>query len=162
MLKKDFYLQKNIKFNENWKEEIEINRDLIISLKNLSILGEANFDDISTVLSIKAKIKTDIYAIDSRDGTNFWLNDQIYVWDEEYTFDLKNSDQYNIIIEEDFSIKEYAIDQILLNIPINLTNNYGKISYVGSNYIYLTEDEYEKESENQIDERWKKLKDYKF
>ncbi|ASP28005.1 hypothetical protein SCORR_v1c02310 [Spiroplasma corruscae] len=162
MLKKDFYLNSKLQINEFFSEVIELNKELLKKVRNLTIKGTAYFDKNINLLSINSIIKCDIFVIDARDGTEFWLNDQSYDWIDEYCFDLKNSDQYNLVIGEDFDFKEYAIEQILLNIPINLTNNYGKISYVANNYVLLSEDEYQLEEKNKTDDRWDKLKEYKF
>ncbi|AKU79477.1 hypothetical protein [Spiroplasma turonicum] len=162
MLKKDFYNKGTIKLNEFYEEVLISNNDLIKKILNIKVVGNAYFDTTSNILNIEAKIISDILAIDSRDGNEILIKNNEVDWNDEYCFDIKNSDQYNVVLGDSFDFKEYAIEQIVLNIPINLTNNYGKISYVGNNCVLLSEEEYEDELENKTDDRWDKLKDFKF
>ncbi|AOG60672.1 hypothetical protein SHELI_v1c07230 [Spiroplasma helicoides] len=164
MLKKEIESKKQIKFDKSFiiPEDYEYNNVLIKNISDLKVKGELNYQSSIKGLQVQAIILATIEAIDARDGSIIVLENQEFEWDDEYFFENVNDDQHNLILGEEFSILDYAIDQILLNIPMNLTNNYGKISLVGKNFKLMTEEEYEQEQENEIDPRWDKLNDFKF
>jgi uncharacterized metal-binding protein YceD (DUF177 family) len=84
------------------------------------------------------------------------LKRTIFVWYDE------NEPDYNIVFGEEFDELQYAIDEIVLNIPINFTRNYGKITFVHEFGEYFDEEEFAKSQENKMDPRWEKLNELKF
>ncbi|AGR42342.1 YceD family protein [Spiroplasma diminutum] len=164
MLKKDIELKQLINLDENLEinADFKIDHDLIKSIEKVHVKGILNYQESMKSIIVSAKITATIHAMDARDGKDIKLDDQIYDWNEEYYFEDINDDQHNIVLGDKFSILDYAIEQIVLNIPMNLTNNYDKISFVGKDYILMSEEEYQQEQENQIDSRWEKLKDFNF
>ncbi|QHX36869.1 DUF177 domain-containing protein [Spiroplasma sp. BIUS-1] len=164
MLKKDIELKGLINLDQDFEisQDLNLNHDLIKSIDKVHVKGILNYQDSMKSVIVSATITASISAMDARDGKNIQLLDQVYDWNEEYYFEDINDDQHNIVLGDKFSILEYAIEQIVLNIPMNLTNNYDKISFVGKDYILMSEDEYQQEQENQIDSRWDKLKDFNF
>ncbi|AUB31883.1 YceD family protein [Spiroplasma floricola] len=164
MLKKEIELKKVINLDKELEisSSLNINHDLIKSIDKVHIKGTLSYQDLMKSLIVNAKITASISAIDARDGKVIQLLDQNYDWQEEYYFENVNDDQHNILLGDKFNILDYAIEQIVLNIPMNLTNNYGKISFVGKDYILMSEEEYQQEQENQVDSRWEKLKEFNF
>ncbi|WP_342275194.1 YceD family protein [Spiroplasma endosymbiont of Cantharis lateralis] len=164
MLKKDIELKGIVNLDKEFEinNELKLSHDLIKSIDKVHIKGILNYQDAMKSVIVYAKITASLTAIDARDGTIIKLEDQIYDWSEEYYFEDINDDQHNIVFGDKFNILEYAIEQIVLNIPMNLSNNYDKISFVGKDYILMSEDEYQQEQENQVDSRWDKLKEFNF
>ncbi|AGR41478.1 DUF177 domain-containing protein [Spiroplasma taiwanense] len=164
MLKKEIIFKKHIKFDKKIEVPLNYNynHDLIKKISNLKVRGTFDYRDSIKSLIVKAKIQTDIEAIDARDGNLINLINQEFEWVDEYYFENINNDQSNVVFGEKFNILDYTMEQIVLNIPMNLTINYGKISFVGKDYILMSEEEYQQEQMNQINQRWEKLKDFKF
>ncbi|AUM62856.1 YceD family protein [Spiroplasma monobiae] len=164
MLKKEIELKKIINLDNDFEinQDLKINHDLIKSIDKVHVKGILNYQDIMKSVIVSATITASVSGIDARDGKEIKIIDQNYDWNEEYYFEDVNDDQHNIVLGDKFNILDYAIEQIVLNIPMNLTNNYDKISFVGKDYILMSEDEYQQEQENKIDSRWDKLKDFSF
>ncbi|ALD66689.1 DUF177 domain-containing protein [Spiroplasma cantharicola] len=164
MLKKEIELKGHVDLDREFpiNTNLQLNHDLIKSIDKVYIKGILNYQDAMKSVLVNAKITASLTAIDARDGAQITLENQIYDWNEEYYFEDINDDQHNIVFGDKFNILEYAIEQIVLNIPMNLTKNYDKISFVGKDYILMSEDEYQQEQENQVDSRWDKLKEFNF
>ncbi|QEH62109.1 hypothetical protein SCHIN_v1c09140 [Spiroplasma chinense] len=164
MFKKDIEIKKHIVFSEKYdvEQDYQYNHDLIQKVDNLFVEGSITYQENIKSISVNANISCSIKAIDARDGNIVELDDFNVEWDDEYFFEAFEDDQHNVVLGEEFNIKEYAIEQIVLNIPINFTINYGKISFVGKDFKLLSEDEYQQEEQNKVDPRWDKLKEFNF
>ncbi|ARU91401.1 hypothetical protein SCLARK_00764 [Spiroplasma clarkii] len=125
------------------------------------MVGTLNYQDNLKCLLVQAKIFATIEAVDARDGQIIVSENQSFEWDDEYYFAQIAADQHNLVLGDDFDIKGYAIEQIVLNIPLNFTKNCGKISFVGKDFKLLSEEEFEQEQLDKIDPRWEVLKDFK-
>ncbi|QBQ07962.1 hypothetical protein SGLAD_v1c07630 [Spiroplasma gladiatoris] len=164
MLKKDIILKKNIELDNFYKniESKNFNHALIEDINNIGIKGKIKYQESLKAININAIITCDLKLIDARDGKVVDIKKEEFVWDDEYFFESAINDQANIVFGESFNILEYAIEQIVLNIPMNFTINYGKISFVGKDFTLISEEEYQQEQENKEDPRWDKLKEFKF
>ncbi|QGS52164.1 YceD family protein [Spiroplasma tabanidicola] len=164
MLKKDIELKKTIKIDEvfNCDSINNFNHALLKKINKIKVLGALKYQETIKCLKVEAKIITDIDLIDARDGKLINIKNEEYDWNDEYFFEEINNDQVNVVLGAEFDILEYAIEQIVLNIPINFTNNYGKISFVGKDFTFMSEEEYQQEQEKKQDPRWDKLKEFKF
>ncbi|AHI54011.1 hypothetical protein SSABA_v1c06070 [Spiroplasma sabaudiense Ar-1343] len=158
--KRELNLKKQIPVNL----EIEIGNDedytnfLIDKFNGISFKGLLKYSDTLENLTISGKIKFELIAIDAKNGGTFPYHDLVE-WEENYTFNDKYSDQENLILGDQFELKDLIIEQILLNIPVNLSNNCDTISKVGKNWSLLSEDQFNEQQENRVDERWSKLLD---
>ncbi|AXK51299.1 YceD family protein [Spiroplasma alleghenense] len=142
--------------------ELEISQDedfsayLVKGFNKIQFKGKINYSDTLESVEIKGKIDFELMAIDARNGGTFPYKNSID-WDDSYTFNEEYSDQQNLILNDQLVLKDLIIEQILLNIPVNLSNNCGTISKVGKNWSLLSEDQFNEQQENRVDERWSKL-----
>ncbi|AHI53132.1 YceD family protein [Spiroplasma culicicola] len=164
MLKKEIELKQHIDLDISFENQdrYDFAHDLIEQILDLKVKGTIDYQENIKCVYVNAIITATIKAIDARDGELIELKEQTFDWDEEYFFESQIDDQHNIVMGEEFDIYSYAIEQIVLNIPVNLTNNYGKISLVGNDFKLMSEDEYQQEQDNKIDPRWEKLKEFNF
>ncbi|AHB36600.1 YceD family protein [Spiroplasma apis] len=160
MLKKDIELKKNIDLDLTYSDIDNSNFEhaLLKKIDKIEIKGKLVYQDSIKGIYIKAKICADYQALDARDGSEISITNETLDWEDEYFFESKD-DQHNIVIGEQFDILGYAVSQIVLNIPINFTKNYGKISFVGKDFKLMSEEEYQQEQAEKLDPRWNKLKD---
>lgn len=164
MLKKDIELKQNVKIDSQF--EIDENREytnpLIQKISDLKIIGELKYHESIKTLSVSAVITCVVYGIDARDGKNISQSQKIE-WIEDYLFEIQTGEpENNFVLGEEFDICEYAIEQIILNIPMNFTNNYDTIDFVGKDYKLFTEEDYQQEQESRLDPRWEQLDKIKF
>ncbi|AUF83470.1 hypothetical protein CXP39_01485 [Mesoplasma syrphidae] len=117
------------------------------------------FEDIQTVKVIGV-INFRLLAIDARDGQEFEYSDGID-WNDEYTFNAELNDQANLILGEEFSLQDYIIEQININIPVNLSKNNDIILKAGSGWELLTQQQFDESENDNPDPRWEKLSEYK-
>lgn len=161
MTKREIEQKKNIKICDFFPtpENLNFSNPQIESISSLHIDCNLKYYETIKTLDVNGNISCVINGIDGRDGKKIQLDNKIE-WDDQYLFEnVENVPESNLVIGEEFDVVEYAIEQILLNIPMNLTKNYGKISIVGKNFKLLSEEEYQIELENQLDSRWDKLRE---
>ncbi|PPE05446.1 YceD family protein [Williamsoniiplasma lucivorax] len=117
--------------------------------------------DFATV-EIDGMIEFSLEVTDANDGHTFTSTQQID-WNDEYSFDEEYNDQTNLILENNFDLTAYIIEQINLNIPVNISEKHDIIYKVGSNWELLSENDYLKEQETnaELDPRWDKLNNFK-
>lgn len=163
MLKKEIEIKQKLVLDETYYYSAtdHYNNDLVIKVDNIHVKGVLTYQSSLKCIVVEAKITASITGLDARDGQTFTKTNQNFDWNEQYFFADVNDDQHNIVLGDSFDIKEYAIEQIVLNIPLNFTNNCGKISFVGKDFKLMSEEEYEEEQANQLDPRWEVLKDFK-
>ncbi|ATZ18651.1 hypothetical protein ESOMN_v1c02690 [Williamsoniiplasma somnilux] len=125
--------------------EFDIDLKYFSKIETVEILGIINFE---------------LLAIDARDGHEFHYTNEID-WNDVYTFNSELNDHANIIFGDDFDIEAYAIEQINMNIPLNLTINHGIISKTGSGWSVMSEEEYLQDVDREDpDPRWEKLNEF--
>ncbi|PPE06262.1 hypothetical protein [Mesoplasma corruscae] len=124
------------------KFEIDVDLDWSKSLSILSVNGIINFS-LLFVNEFTNKEEEYSNSID---------------WSEEYCFSSNASSNSNIILGDRFNVLNYAIEQININLPYNLSNNNNDIiKKVCSNDVFFTEEEYNKNEQNKLDPRWNQL-----
>ncbi|WP_338971367.1 hypothetical protein [Spiroplasma endosymbiont of Panorpa germanica] len=158
--KRDLNLKKKIEldFSVEVSKERDYQEYLISEFKNAQFKGLIRYSDMIENVEIQGVIDFEIMALDARTGEVFPHKDSLN-WNDTYTFNQKYSDQQNLLLNDQLLLDELIIDEILLNIPLNLSNNYGTISKVGKNWSLLSEDQFNEQQENRVDERWSKLLD---
>lgn len=163
MTKKELELKQNIHIDEDFEvpENFNYNHDLITKISNLHVEGAFKYHESIKTVDVRAFITALVSGIDSRDGSSIELEQEVE-WNDQYVFELeKGQPESNLVLGDEFNILEYAIEQIVLNIPINFSKNNGKIDFVGKDFKLLSEEEYQEELDSKMDPRWEKLKDFK-
>lgn len=75
-----------------------------------------------------------------------------------FSFDMEDED----VIKIDspiFDIDPYILSLIVSEVPLKIVKKGAKLPTSGDGYRVLSEDEYNKEQENKVDDRWSKLDD---
>ncbi|WP_425379564.1 hypothetical protein [Spiroplasma endosymbiont of Stenodema calcarata] len=78
----------------------------------------------------------------------------IFLFHQEFSTKLKD---INYLNEKKFDIIKYAWDEIIMNIPINLSKNSDKIISGDSTWQVFTEEEFAAYQDTQADSRWEQL-----
>ncbi len=78
-------------------------------------------------------------------------------WNDEYSFKFYKKSDINYLNEQNFDIIKYAWDEIIMNIPINLSKNSDKIISGDSTWQVFSEEEFAAYQSTQVDSRWEQL-----
>lgn len=165
MLKKEIELKKQLRFEETFSDlsNYEVNHFLINKLNQVKVEATLTYHDSIKTLDVNGLISVDFDATDARDGKLLKNNLEDINWNEQYSFEIdETAPENNIVLGEEFDVLAYAIDEIVLNIPINFTKNYDRITIVNEFGGFFEEDEYNSLQDEKIDPRWEKLNDFKF
>jgi len=153
MLKRDLkkHHQLNIKRTVDQFDNMIITNVLLKKYLNLDY--EINVKHVlnDELIKVTGTIKFKVLLTDARDGHEI-VHDQVESWDEEYLLAEYEG--------ETIDFDQLACEQINLNIPMNLSHNYDKISKVGPGWQLMSEDEYVNNKKTTSDPRWDKLKQY--
>jgi uncharacterized metal-binding protein YceD (DUF177 family) len=165
MLKKEIELKKIVHFEEVYSDlkDYKVNHDLVTSLNEVKVKATLVYHDSIKTLDVSGEIVADFDATDARDGKLLKNNIENIKWNEQYSFEIDDTaPENNVVLGDDFDILGYAIDEIVLNIPINFSKNYDRISIVNEFGGFFEEDEDDSLQDDKIDPRWEKLNDFKF
>ena len=128
-------------------------------LKGVQCVGSAAYHPEDRSVYVAASIEGDVIVEDAVSLKLFSYHISI-PWEEAYSFQTNNYDgDMNIITNsKGFSLNDYAVDQIIFNLPINLTQKNDKINSEIKKLI-LQDDDYNKHVAEGQDDRWNDLRD---
>ncbi|ATZ21647.1 hypothetical protein MTABA_v1c04480 [Mesoplasma tabanidae] len=141
-------------------ESIKLNNVLVKKVTYLDYDIDIDWVNSIETVSVNGVINFTLEAIDSRTGEQFEYTNAID-WNDEYTFSDSINDHANIIVGEEFDVKNYLIEQININLPFNLSNNSDIIKKTGFGWTIMSEEEFYQNEQNKVDQRWDKLDEFK-
>ncbi|UKS54023.1 hypothetical protein MFERI13461_00337 [Mycoplasma feriruminatoris] len=158
----DFKLKKHYELKEELidLDQIKSNNILVKSFDFINYDLDLDYNESLKIITINGVINYTISATDCRTGELIKYSDYID-WNDEYSFTNSSDFNTNIIIGDEFNLKDYIIEQINLNIPFNLTLNNDILNKYGLGWSLETEDEFITNKSNQTDPRWDQLDNIK-
>ncbi|WHQ36350.1 DUF177 domain-containing protein [Spiroplasma sp. SV19] len=128
----------------------------IKALNNVVIKGVIAYHSNLNAINIVATIIGEIIVEDARTLEHFRVPINI-AWNDEYSFKFFKKSDINYLNEQNFDIIKYAWDEIIMNIPINLSRNSDKIISGDSTWQVFSEEEFAAYQATQVDSRWEQL-----
>ncbi|UZK63770.1 DUF177 domain-containing protein [Mycoplasma mycoides subsp. capri] len=158
----DFKLKKHYELQGQLTDldQIKSNNILIKSFDFISYDLDLDYNETLKIITVNGVINYTITGIDSRIGNEIKYSNYID-WNDEYSFTNSSDFNTNIIINEEFNLKDYIIEQINLNIPFNLSLNNDILNKYGLGWSLESEEEFQKSQANKIDPRWEQLDNIK-
>ncbi|AGM25233.1 YceD family protein [Spiroplasma chrysopicola] len=158
--KADFINNPVINFTENLTtiENLSNYSPNIREGKNLIVVGVIKYNAELDIIEVKAKISGELLIEDSR-TLKLFLYPIKLDWNDYYSFNFYQKTDINYLKEQNFDIIKYAWDEIIINIPINLSENSDTIISGDSSWQVLSEEDFESYLAKQEDSRWNKLQE---
>ena len=132
---------------------IELNPSHIRKIVNCDVVAEAV--EYDSLFYVKLHIKSLVIGVCSYSLEDVEINLNI---NDEITFS-DNEDDEDTYYSKDMLIDldEYILGILLAHIPVKIVKKGAKLPKDGKGYRVLTQDEYEKEKEKEVDHRWDAL-----
>ncbi|WP_424526063.1 YceD family protein [Spiroplasma endosymbiont of Glossina fuscipes fuscipes] len=128
----------------------------IKALNGVVIKGTLTYHSNLNAINVVATIQGEIIVEDARSLEHFKVPINLK-WNDEYSFKFYKKSDINYLNEQNFDIIKYAWDEIIMNIPINLSKNSDKIISGDSTWQVFSEEEFAAYQATQVDSRWEQL-----
>lgn len=133
----------------------QLNPSHIRKIANCDVVAEAT--DYDSLLYIKLKIKALVIGVCSYSLKDVEIKLNI---EDDLTFSDSEDDEDTYFCKDNIiDLDEYVLGILLANVPVKIVKKGAKLPQNGKGYRVLTQDEYDKEKENNVDHRWDKLDD---
>ena len=136
----------------------ELNPSHIRKIDSCDVIAEVA--DYEPLLYVKLKIKATVIGVCSYTLEDVELRLNI---EDDLTFSDNEDDEDTYYTKDNIiDLDEYVLGILLANVPVKIVKKGAKLPQNGKGYRVLTQDEYDKEKENNVDHRWDKLDEIEF
>ncbi|ALA97546.1 hypothetical protein SKUN_00653 [Spiroplasma kunkelii CR2-3x] len=128
----------------------------IRGIKDVNIKGIITYHPNFNAINIVATIIGEVVVEDAQTLEHFAVSINLE-WNDEYSFKFYKKSDINYLNEQNFDIIKYAWDEIIMNIPINLSKKNDKMISGNSTWQVFSEEEFAAYQAAQADSRWEQL-----
>lgn len=152
--------------NVEFDEDVDIDASsfdqssLINDVKDVHISGRGILDESDNRFYVKLNVTGIMLVPDAVTGEEIEFPFDTET-DEVYAFDETSDDGVRVVTNEVIDLLPAVIDNIMLEVPIQVTNASSEDYPHGDGWQVYTEEEYEKSQGQRIDPRLAKLKEFK-
>ncbi|AHF61130.1 hypothetical protein P344_04270 [Spiroplasma mirum ATCC 29335] len=159
LTEKDLIANPHYTINNSFKvNETSFSYEPLKAITELDLQGKVDYDQSTRVIKVNIKIVTNTMIMDAR-ILRIIPYPLVLDWNNEYSFEFSENSNINYLNENNFDIIKYAIDEIIMNIPINFSINNDTIISGDSSWQVISDQEFDEYQANKVDHpRWEELK----
>ncbi len=159
LTEKDLIANPHYTINDRFKvNQTSFSYEPLKAITDLHLQGEVDYDQSTRVIIVNIKIVTNTMIVDAR-TLRIIPYPLVLDWNDEYSFEFSENPNINYLNENNFDIIKYAIDEIIMNIPINFSINDDTIISGDSSWQVISDQELDEYQANKVDPRWEELKE---